>query len=93
MGKVTLKSTSDEALSDEFLFKSNSDEALTDVYIKSNGDEAFNPETKLAAMKQGRVVMLLKNLSDEAFNASSLYRCQHSINPSRIAIEQGKTYM
>jgi hypothetical protein len=28
VGKVTLKSNGDEALSDEFLFKSNGDEAL-----------------------------------------------------------------
>jgi hypothetical protein len=33
VGKVTLKSNSDEALSDEFLFKSNSDEALNDVFL------------------------------------------------------------
>jgi hypothetical protein len=34
VGKVTLKSIGDEALSDEFLFKSNSDEALNDVFHK-----------------------------------------------------------
>jgi hypothetical protein len=34
VGKVTLKSNGDEALSDEFLFKSNGDEALNDVFHK-----------------------------------------------------------
>jgi hypothetical protein len=33
VGKVTLKSNSDEVLSDEFLFKSNGDEALNDVFL------------------------------------------------------------
>jgi hypothetical protein len=33
VGKVTLKSNGDEALSDEFLLKSNSDEALIDVFL------------------------------------------------------------
>ncbi len=33
VGKVTLKSNGDEALSDEFLLKSNGDEALNDVFI------------------------------------------------------------
>ncbi len=48
VGKVTLKSNGDEALSNEFLLKSNSDEALNDVFsIKSNGDEAFNAKKKL----------------------------------------------
>jgi hypothetical protein len=32
VGKVTLKSNGDEALSDEFLLKSNVDEALNDVF-------------------------------------------------------------
>ncbi len=32
LGKVTLKSNCDEALSDEFLLKSNGDEAFNDVY-------------------------------------------------------------
>jgi hypothetical protein len=32
LGKVTLKSKCDEALSDEFLLKSNDDEALNDVF-------------------------------------------------------------
>jgi hypothetical protein len=32
VGKVTLKSNGDEALSDEFLLKSNGDEALNDVF-------------------------------------------------------------
>ncbi len=32
LGKVTLKSNGDEALSDEFLLKSNGDEALNDVF-------------------------------------------------------------
>jgi hypothetical protein len=31
VGKVTLKSNSDEALSDEFILKSNGDEVLNDV--------------------------------------------------------------
>jgi hypothetical protein len=51
VGKVTLKSNGDEALSDEFILKStrgNGDEALNDVFsIKSNGDEAFNAKKKL----------------------------------------------
>ncbi len=47
MGKVTLKSKGDEALSDEFLLKSNGDEAFIDVSIKSIGDEAFNAQKKL----------------------------------------------
>jgi hypothetical protein len=38
VGKVTLKSTGDELLSDEFL-------------IKSNGDEALNAENIIVAMK------------------------------------------
>jgi hypothetical protein len=33
VGKVTLKSNSDEALSDEFLLKSNGDEAFNDVFL------------------------------------------------------------
>jgi hypothetical protein len=32
LGKVTLKSNGDEALSDEFLLKSNDDVALNDVF-------------------------------------------------------------
>jgi hypothetical protein len=32
LGKVTLKSNVNEALSDEFLLKSNDDEALNDVF-------------------------------------------------------------
>ncbi len=32
VGKVTLKSSSDEALKDEFLLKSNSNEVLNDVF-------------------------------------------------------------
>jgi hypothetical protein len=32
VGKVTLKSNGDEALSEEFLLKSNGDEALNDVF-------------------------------------------------------------
>jgi hypothetical protein len=32
VGKVTLKSKGDEALSDEFLLKSNGDEALYNVF-------------------------------------------------------------
>ncbi len=42
VGKVTLKSYGDEALGDEFL-------------LKSNGDEAFNAEKKIVAMKRWRV--------------------------------------
>ncbi len=34
MGKVSLKSNGDEALSDEFLLESNGDEALNDVFPK-----------------------------------------------------------
>jgi hypothetical protein len=33
VGKVTLKSNGDEALSEEFLLKSNGDEALKDVFV------------------------------------------------------------
>jgi hypothetical protein len=33
VGKVTLKSNRDEALSDEFLLKNNSDEALNDIFL------------------------------------------------------------
>jgi hypothetical protein len=33
VGKVTLKSNGDEALSDEFLFKSNGNEALIGVFL------------------------------------------------------------
>jgi hypothetical protein len=32
VGKVTLKSNGNEALSDDFLLKSNGDEALNDVF-------------------------------------------------------------
>jgi hypothetical protein len=32
VGRVTLKSNGDEALSDDFLLKSNGDEALNDVF-------------------------------------------------------------
>jgi hypothetical protein len=32
VGKVTLKSNGDEALSDKFLFKSKGDEVLNDVF-------------------------------------------------------------
>jgi hypothetical protein len=35
VGKVTLKSNGDEALSDEFLLKSNGDEALNFVFHKN----------------------------------------------------------
>ncbi len=42
VGKVTLKSNSDEVLSDEFLLKSNGDEVLNDDFsLKSNGNGAF----------------------------------------------------
>jgi hypothetical protein len=34
VGKVTLKSNDNEALSDEFLLKSNGDEAFNDVFLK-----------------------------------------------------------
>jgi hypothetical protein len=33
VGKVTLKSNDDEALSDEFLLKSNGDETLNDIFL------------------------------------------------------------
>jgi hypothetical protein len=33
VGKVTLKSNGDEALSDEFIFKSNGNEALNNVFL------------------------------------------------------------
>jgi hypothetical protein len=33
VGKVTLKSNGDEALSDDFLLKSNGDEVLNDVFL------------------------------------------------------------
>jgi hypothetical protein len=33
VGKVTLKSNSDEAVSDEFLLKSNGNEALNGVFL------------------------------------------------------------
>jgi hypothetical protein len=33
VGKVTLKSNGDEALSDEFLLKSNGNEALNGVFL------------------------------------------------------------
>ncbi len=43
VGKVTLKSNGDEALSDEFLLKSNGNEAISDEFLsKSNSDEALN---------------------------------------------------
>jgi hypothetical protein len=45
LGKVTLKSNGDEALSDESLLKINGDEALKDdTLLKSNGYEALNAE-------------------------------------------------
>jgi hypothetical protein len=60
VGKVTLKSNSDEALSDESLLKSNGDEALNDDSpLKSNGNEALNAE---------------KNQSDEAIKRLTLHR-------------------
>jgi hypothetical protein len=33
VGKVTLKSNGDDAVSDEFLLKSNGDEALNDIFL------------------------------------------------------------
>ncbi len=43
VGKATLKSNGDEALSDEFLLKRNGDEALFNEFLlKSNRDEAVN---------------------------------------------------
>ncbi len=42
VGKVTLKRNGDEALNDVFS-------------IKSDGDEAFNAETKIVAMKRGSI--------------------------------------
>jgi hypothetical protein len=56
VGKVTLKSNGDEALSNESLLKSKGDEALNDDF-----------SYKLTAMKR---LTLIKNCSDEAFNAS-----------------------
>jgi hypothetical protein len=48
VGKVTLKSNDDKALSNDFLLKTNGDEALNDVFsIKSNGNESFNAKKKL----------------------------------------------
>jgi hypothetical protein len=45
LGKVTLKSNGNEALSYESPLKSNGDEAFNDNYsLKSNGDEAFNTD-------------------------------------------------
>jgi hypothetical protein len=49
VGKVTLKSNSDEALSDESHFKSNGDEAL--------GDESLK---KVTAMKHQTMIFLKK---------------------------------
>ncbi len=56
LGKVTLKSNGDEALSDE-------------SHLKSNSDEAFNDDfsLKVTAMKR---LTLSKKRSDEALNAS-----------------------
>jgi hypothetical protein len=48
--------------------------------IKSNSGEAFNTEKKIVVMKH---LTILKNLSDEAFNASLLHCCQRCINPCR----------
>jgi hypothetical protein len=60
VGKVTLKSNSDEALSDESILKSKGDEALNDDSpLKSNGNEALNVE---------------KNQSDEAIKQLTLHR-------------------
>jgi hypothetical protein len=48
VGKVTLKSNSNEALNDEFILNSIGDEALNVFFfINSNGDEAFKAEKKL----------------------------------------------
>jgi hypothetical protein len=45
VGKITLKSNTDEAFSDEFLQKNNGDEALNeDSLLSSNSDEALNAE-------------------------------------------------
>jgi hypothetical protein len=56
VGKVTLKSNGDEALSNEFLLKSNGDEALKELF-----------SIKVMAMKR---LKLRKNCSDEAFSAA-----------------------
>ncbi len=58
VGKVTLKSNCDEALSDEFLLKSNGDEAFNDVFL-----------SKVTAMKR---LTLRKNCSDEAMKFLTL---------------------
>jgi hypothetical protein len=51
VGKVTLKSNSDEA-HDEFLLKITAMKRLTMFFHKSNSNEAFNGEKKIVAMKQ-----------------------------------------
>ncbi len=95
MGKVTLKSNGDEALSDEFLLKSNGNEALNGVFL-----------WKLTAMKRLTLrrnrndealkrLTMLKNWGNEAFNASSLH-CFIAVNTIYVHAEiakkkQGKT--
>ncbi len=54
MGKVTLKSNGDEALSDEFIFKSTGDEAFNEVF-----------SINVTTMKR---LTLRKNFSGEAMN-------------------------
>ncbi len=62
MGKVTLKSNGDEALSDEFLLKSNSDESLNDVFAE-----------KVTAVKR---LTLIKNRSDEAMKRLTILKTE-----------------
>jgi hypothetical protein len=57
MGKVTLKSNADEALSDDFFLKSKA-KVLSDYIFLSNTDEALNAGKKS------------KRQSNEAFNTS-----------------------
>jgi hypothetical protein len=56
VGKATLKSYGDEALTDEYLLKCNGDEALNNVFPQ-----------KVMAMKS---LTLSENCSDEALNAT-----------------------
>jgi hypothetical protein len=60
VGKVTLKSNGNKALSDEFLLKTNGDEALNDVFPQ-----------KVTAMKH---LTLRKNVSDETMKRLKLLK-------------------
>jgi hypothetical protein len=66
VGKVTLKSNSNEMLSDEFLFKSNGNEALNNVF-----------SIKVTAMKR---LMLRKNCGDEAMKHLTLHCLASSLH-------------